>query len=59
MEEKHKCECEDCNCTEDNKCSEDCNCNCECDCNCDYDDFDKEESHKYDELEKELNEEEE
>lgn len=34
MEEKkiHDCTCEDCNCTEENKCNEECNCTEECDC---------------------------
>ena len=31
---KHKCECEDCKCTEESKCSDDCNCSSECDCGC-------------------------
>ena len=31
---KHKCECNDCNCNEENKCSENCDCNETKECNC-------------------------
>ena len=33
-ENKHNCECKECNCSEQEKCSPDCNCNEECDCGC-------------------------
>ena len=49
-EKKHNCECEDCKCTPEEKCSEDCNCHTEhhCDCHKEHDHkFKKEKKNKY------------